>query len=67
MLKGLRSNPALPDYTQWDRDLRFPYQSENKYKELQTFNEQFWVLRPTTPMGKIRFPFTEQYFGQCNQ
>lgn len=45
MLKGLRSNPALPDYSQWDRDLRFPYQSENKYRELLSINEQFWVLR----------------------
>ena len=32
MLKGLRSNPALPDYSQWDRDLRFPYQTENQYR-----------------------------------
>ena len=32
MLKGLRSNPALPDFSQWDRDLLFPIQTVNKYK-----------------------------------
>jgi ligand-binding sensor domain-containing protein len=52
MFKGLRSNPALPDYSQWDRDLRFPFQSENKYKELQTFNQQFWVLRSNDAYGQ---------------
>jgi hypothetical protein len=52
MLKGLRSNPALPDYSQWDRDLRFPYQLTNKYKELQTFNQQFWVLRTNDAYGQ---------------
>lgn len=52
MLKGLRTNPALPDYSQWDRDLRFPYQTELKYKELQSFNQQFWILRSTTGYGQ---------------
>jgi hypothetical protein len=52
MLKGLRSNPALPDYSQWDRDLRFPYQATNKYRELQTINQQFWVLRSNDAYGQ---------------
>jgi hypothetical protein len=52
MLKGLRTNPALPDYSQWDRDLRFPYQATNKYRELQTFNQQFWVLRTNDAYGQ---------------
>ena len=52
MLKGLRSNPALPDYAQWDRDLRFPYQATNKYRELQTINQQFWVLRSNEAYGQ---------------
>jgi Two component regulator propeller len=52
MLKGLRSNPALPDYSQWDRDLRFPYQTENQYQELQVFNHQFWVLRTNIAYGQ---------------
>jgi hypothetical protein len=52
MLKGLRNNPALPDYSQWDRDLRFPYQATNKYRELQTFNQQFWVLRTNDAYGQ---------------
>ena len=52
MLKGLRSNPALPDYSQWDRDLRFPYQATNKYRELQTIDQQFWVLRSNDAYGQ---------------
>jgi hypothetical protein len=52
MLKGQRSNPALPDYSQWDRDLRFPYQATNKYRELQTINQQFWVLRSNDAYGQ---------------
>lgn len=52
MLKGLRSNPALPDYSQWDRDLRFPYQTEHKYKELRAVNNAFWVLRTTEGYGQ---------------
>jgi ligand-binding sensor domain-containing protein len=52
MLKGLRSNPALPDYSQWDRDLRFPFQTENQYSELQTFSNQFWVLRTNDAYGQ---------------
>lgn len=52
MLKGLRSNPALPDYSQWNRDLRFPYQATNKYRELQTVNQQFWVLRSNDAYGQ---------------
>jgi hypothetical protein len=52
MLKGLRSNPALPDYAQWDRDLRFPYQATNKYRELQTIGQQFWVLRSNEAYGQ---------------
>ncbi|MFM7005895.1 MAG: two-component regulator propeller domain-containing protein, partial [Flavobacteriales bacterium] len=52
MLKGLRSNPALPDYSQWDRDLRFPYQTEHKYKEVRSVNNAFWVLRTTEGYGQ---------------
>lgn len=52
MLKGLITNPALPDYTQWDRDLRFPFQSENFYHELQQLGEQFWVLRKNETYGQ---------------
>jgi hypothetical protein len=52
MLKGLRSNPALPDFSQWDLDLRFPYQSENKYRELLAINAQFWVLRANETYGQ---------------
>ena len=52
MLKGLRSNPALPDYSQWDRDLRFPYQTENQYRELQVIGQQFWVLRANSAYGQ---------------
>lgn len=52
MLKGLRSNPALPDFSQWDRDLRFPYQTANKYKELQFLNDQLWVLRCNDTYGQ---------------
>jgi hypothetical protein len=42
--KGLRSNPALPDYSQWERDLRFPFQSTLQYKELSQINGLFYVL-----------------------
>ena len=51
MLKGLRTNPALPDYSQWDRDLRFPFQLDNKYHELQQIGQQFWVLRKNETYG----------------
>ncbi len=51
MLKGLRSNPALPDYSQWDRDIRFPFQTSNKYQELQQIGKQFWVLRKNEAYG----------------
>lgn len=52
MLKGLRSNPALPDFSQWDRDLRFPFQSVNKYLELQWLDQQLWVLRTNDAYGQ---------------
>jgi hypothetical protein len=52
MFKGLRSNPALPDYSQWDRDLRFPFQLTNKYVELQQIGQQFWVLRKDETYGQ---------------
>lgn len=52
MLKGLRTNPALPDYSQWDRDLRFPFQIDNKYNELQQIGQQFWVLRKNDTYGQ---------------
>jgi hypothetical protein len=52
MLKGLRTNPALPDYSQWERDLRFPYQTENQYRELQVIGQQFWVLRTNISYGQ---------------
>jgi len=51
MFKGSRSNPALPDYSQWDRDMRFPYQTENTYKEAKQFNGQVWVLRTNEAYG----------------
>lgn len=51
MLKGLRTNPALPDYSQWDRDIRFSYQVDNKYHELQQIGQQFWVLRKNDTYG----------------
>ena len=52
MFKGLRTNPALPDYSQWDRDLRFPFQLTNKYHELQQIGQQFWVLRKNEVYGQ---------------
>jgi hypothetical protein len=52
MVKGLRSNPALPDFSQWDRDLRFPFQTENLYEELAQFNGQIWVLRANEAYGQ---------------
>ena len=55
MLKGLRSNPALPDYSQWDRDLRFPFQPEHKYKALRAVNNAFGCFALLRAMAKTPF------------
>lgn len=52
MLKGLRSNPALPDFSQWDRDIRFPFQIENKYKEAAQLGGQIWVMCANEAYGQ---------------
>lgn len=43
---GIIDNPALPDVSQWQVDLRFPIQSENSYAEIEQFeNKQFILLK----------------------
>ena len=46
---GIIDNPALPDVSQWQVDLRFPIQSENSYAEIEQFeNKQFILLKSPT-------------------
>ena len=43
---GIIDNPALPDVSQWQVDLRFPIQFENSYAEIEQFeNKQFILLK----------------------
>ena len=43
---GIVDNPALPDVSQWQVDLRFPIQTENYYAEIEAFeNKQFVLLK----------------------
>ena len=43
---GIIENPALPDVSQWQVDLRFPIQFENSYAEIEQFeNKQFILLK----------------------
>lgn len=51
LLKGFLPNPILPDYSQWVRDIRLPYQTANKYTEMDLFNDRLVVLKKSDDYG----------------
>lgn len=51
LLKGFLPNPILPDYSQWVRDIRLPYQTANKYTEMDVFNDRLVVLKKSEEYG----------------
>ncbi len=51
LLKGYLPNPILPDYSQWVRDIRLPYQTANKYTEMDLFNGRLVVLKKSEEYG----------------
>jgi hypothetical protein len=51
LLKGFLPNPILPDYSQWVRDIRLPYQTANKYTEMDLFNGRLVVLKKSEEYG----------------
>lgn len=51
LLKGFLPNPILPDYSQWVRDPRLPYQIANKYTEMDLFNDRLVVLKKSDDYG----------------
>ncbi len=51
LLKGFLPNPILADYSQWVRDIRLPYQTANKYTEMELFNDRLVVLKKSEDYG----------------
>lgn len=51
LLKGFLPNPVLADYSQWVRDIRLPYQTANKYTEMDLFNDRLVVLKKSEDYG----------------
>jgi hypothetical protein len=51
LFKGFLPNPILPDYSQWVRDIRLPYQTANKYSEMDLFNDRLVVLKKSDEYG----------------
>lgn len=51
LFKGFLPNPILPDYSQWVRDIRLPYQTANKYTEMELFNNRIVVLKKSEDYG----------------
>jgi hypothetical protein len=51
LFKGFLLNPILPDYSQWVRDIRLPYQTANDYKEMELFNNRIVVLKKSVDYG----------------
>jgi hypothetical protein len=51
LLKGFLPNPILPDYSQWVRDVRLPFQTANKYTEMDLFNDRLVVLKKSDDYG----------------
>jgi len=51
LFKGFLPNPILPDYSQWVRDIRLPYQTANKYTEMDLFNNRLVVLKKSDEYG----------------
>ena len=51
LLKGIFSNPALPDQSQWMLDGRLPIITNGYYSELELFNNQLTVLFKNQTLG----------------
>lgn len=51
LLKGIFSNPALPDQSQWTLDGRLPIITNGYYSELELFNNQLTVLFKNQTLG----------------
>jgi len=51
LLKGFLTNPLLPDFSQWVRDIRLPYQTANKYTEMDLFHSRLVVLKKSEDYG----------------
>jgi hypothetical protein len=52
LLRGIISNPALPDPSQWEVDNRLEFLSQNQYKEIETVNDKQFVLYQNLDFGK---------------
>lgn len=51
LLKGFLTNPLLPDFSQWVRDIRLPYQTANKYVEMDLFHSRLVILKKSEDYG----------------
>lgn len=51
LFKGFLTNPLLPDFSQWVRDIRLPYQTANKYTEMDLFHSRLVVLKKSEDYG----------------
>ncbi|MFM6934617.1 MAG: two-component regulator propeller domain-containing protein [Flavobacteriales bacterium] len=51
LYKGYLPNPILPDFSQWVRDIRLPFQTANKYTEMELFQNRLVVLKKSDEYG----------------
>jgi hypothetical protein len=51
LLKGFLPNPILTDFSQWVRDIRLPFQTANRYSEMELFQSRLVILKKSEDYG----------------